>query len=46
MIQSMTGNYESLFLLKLCFETLLDSEFTEEIFSNAKKVPNVMQIIR
>ena len=30
LIQSMKGNYESIFLLKLHFETLLDSEFTEE----------------
>ena len=30
LIQSITGNYKSAFLLKLYFDTLLDSEFTEE----------------
>ena len=30
LIQSITGNYKSVFLLKLYFDTLLDSEFTEE----------------
>ena len=30
LIQSITGKYKSVFLLKLYFDTLLNSEFTEE----------------